>query len=284
LFFGGQPPDTVVDWTGPDYSIWQYDVSATQDFSADGRDDIVVSDPLYSGDIGCAEVFLGGDTMSAEPAYRMIGPYRNCFGQSVCGGRFLSAMRQDIAVGMSSYSGQPNGVYVFRGGRDPDTTADAWMLMPWSEGQLFAWLVRNAGDVDGDGRDEIVCSDYPDIERQRVWILDCTGVGIESPHGSPKLDEIRVVAAGNPCVGECRLEVDGCQGVARVSVHDMSGRRVRRVNLPQPRGGKTIIRWDCRDDGGSLVPSGAYRVDVLCRGRGAGATVVVLTRHGSRPQ
>ena len=266
-----------MDWTGPDYNISAYDASATQDFNADGRDDIVVSDPLYNGDMGCAEVFLGGDSLSTTPAYRMVGPYRNCFGQSVCGGRFLGHSRQDIAVGMSSYSGQPNGVYVYQGGPSPDTTADAWIHVPVSEAMLFAYLVRNAGDVDGDGRDEIACSNYPDIERQRVWILDYTGAGIESPRTErPAQGMIRVIPANNPCVGECRIEVSGCQGPVWASVYDLNGRRVRCLTSPQSVAGKATLHWDCRTDAGSLVASGAYHVEVTCGGRTAGTSVVVL--------
>ncbi len=281
LYFGGQPPDTEMDWTGPDYYISEYDVSLSQDFNADGRDDIVVSDPLYNGDSGCAEVFLGGDSLSTSPAYRMVGPYRNCFGQSVCGGRFLGHSRQDIAVGMSSYSGQPNGVYVYQGGPSPDTTADAWIHVPVSEAMLFAYLVRNAGDVDGDGRDEIACSNYPDIERQRVWILDYTGAGIESPRTErPAQNMIRVIPANNPCVGECRIEVSGCHGPVRASVYDLSGRRVRCLTSPQSVAGKATLHWDCRTDAGSLVASGAYHVEVTCGGRTAGTSVVVLSPRG----
>jgi len=56
---------------------------------------------------------------------------------------------------------------------------------------------------------------------------------------------------------------------AEVEVRDLSGRRVRKVFSGKLPKGRYYFRWDCRDEGGKLVPPGVY----LCR-------VVVSTGSG----
>jgi flagellar hook assembly protein FlgD len=57
----------------------------------------------------------------------------------------------------------------------------------------------------------------------------------------------------------------------RLTVHDVTGRRVRRLLDEQRSAGAQSLRWDGRDDDGRALGSGLY----LARLRAAGTTASV---------
>ena len=64
-----------------------------------------------------------------------------------------------------------------------------------------------------------------------------------------------------------------CYFVARITIHDAAGRRVRALTAALAAG-RAIVRWDGRDDAGRPAPSGAYLVRARA-GDGGGAREVV---------
>ena len=83
----------------------------------------------------------------------------------------------------------------------------------------------------------------------------------------------------NPSRGEARLTFSLARaGEVRVSVHDVSGRRVRVLDLGTLAAGAHQSRWDGRSDSGAEVQAGVYFVGLEVAGREAGSRRVAIVR------
>jgi len=97
--------------------------------------------------------------------------------------------------------------------------------------------------------------------------LLAAGVARAAPHASspellrtlPAPASLRVTGA-NPFRGQTELSLatPPAGGVVDVSVHDVSGRLIRRLVAGNGSAGMIVARWDGRDDSGAVVPGGVY--------------------------
>jgi len=72
----------------------------------------------------------------------------------------------------------------------------------------------------------------------------------------------------NPFRTETSIAVDLMEEMdVRVSVHDVSGRRVARIADERLPGGRTILRWDGRSEDGRPVAAGMYLLKIEAGGR-----------------
>jgi hypothetical protein len=140
-------------------------VACAGDVNADGYNDIVVGAYLYDrgdGYEGAAYVFLGtAEGFSATPTKILFGnkPYA-LFGESVAGaGDVNNDGYDDVIVGASNYLAGPDregAVFLYLGspdgvGDDPD-----WTYESRSYREFLGSSLAGAGDVDGDGYDDII--------------------------------------------------------------------------------------------------------------------------------
>lgn len=140
-------------------------VASAGDVNGDGYYDIVVGASGTMNYTGKVYVFYGSaDRLTgsaAGPAWTVEGEYvGDWFGYSVAGaGDLNDDGYSDIVVGAIAANNNAGKVYVFYGGADgmTGTAANpAWSEEGKNEYDLFGRVVAGAGDVNGDGYDDII--------------------------------------------------------------------------------------------------------------------------------
>ncbi|MCP4573107.1 MAG: T9SS type A sorting domain-containing protein [bacterium] len=164
IHFGGPDvsaiPDLVLDGQA-DGEWFGHAVQAAGDFNDDGYDDLVVGAPYndFAGEeAGRAYVFYGGPGLDAVPDVVLTGEAAgDHFGWSVAGAGDVNGDGDDLVVG-APYNAEVGAVagrgYVFFGGASRDSVPD--VILAGEFLTAFGWSVAGTGDLDGDGRSEIL--------------------------------------------------------------------------------------------------------------------------------
>ncbi len=166
VYFGGPGADAVADWILTGEAAADYfglSVGTAGDVNGDGYDDVVVG--AYGNDAGGsgagrAYVFFGGTSPDTVADMTLTGAAASdAFGYAVgTAGDVNHDGYDDVIVGAHyNDAGGTNAgrAYVFFGGPSPDATAD-WTLTGVAAGDYFGWAVGTAGDVNGDGYDDVI--------------------------------------------------------------------------------------------------------------------------------
>ncbi len=166
VYFGGPGADAAADLTLTGvaaYDYFGYSVAGAGDVDGDGFGDVLVG--AYSNDAGAmdagqAYVYLGGPGADAVADLTLTGAATgDQFGRSVAGagdvngdgyGDVIVGAERDAAGGM--YAGR---AYVYYGGPGADASADL-TLTGAATGDNFGTSVAGAGDVNGDGYDDVI--------------------------------------------------------------------------------------------------------------------------------
>ncbi len=170
VYFGAATPDAVADLTMTGAAASDYlgfAVAGAGDVNHDGYADWVVG--AYGNDggganAGRAYVFYGGASPNSTADLTLTGAAASdWFGYAVAGaGDVNGDSYDDVVVG--AYYNDAGGTnagraYVFYGGTGPDATADLTFTGA-AAGDYFGRAVAGAGDVDGDGYDDVVVGAY----------------------------------------------------------------------------------------------------------------------------
>jgi hypothetical protein len=158
LYFGGSSMDNVADviMTGEganNYFSWS--ISGVGDVNNDGYNDLVVGANGYNNSTGCTYIYFGGSSMDNIADATITGLGINyAFGRSVGAGDVNNDGFIDLIVGASGYNNNTGKSYIYFGGITMDYIADVKMF---GEGvNVFGFTVSNAGDVNGDGYDDVI--------------------------------------------------------------------------------------------------------------------------------
>jgi hypothetical protein len=197
LFHGAAGgPGLTADWAagGEDgLALFGYAVSGAGDLNGDGFADLVVGSPQrsVSGEkVGAAYVYYGGEAgLEMGAGWTAVGPQP--------GGRFGHAVAAagdvngdgygDLLVGANLISDQydrEGAVYAFHGGATgPGATAD-WIRYGRQAWSGWGAAVLGAGDLDGDGYEDIVVgapffSDDQSMEGG-LFVFRGTAVGLQT--------------------------------------------------------------------------------------------------------
>ncbi|HTK70678.1 MAG TPA: PKD domain-containing protein [Candidatus Eisenbacteria bacterium] len=138
--------------------------SSAGDVNGDGYDDLIVgswASDANGGDAGRAYLFLGGANPAPNPALVFNGQSANDnFGTSVAGGGDLNGDGyDDVVVGAwknDTAQGDAGRAYVYFGGPSMDAAPDVILTGEPVPSGLFGVSSSIAGDVNGDGFDDVV--------------------------------------------------------------------------------------------------------------------------------
>ncbi len=140
-------------------------VSTAGDVNGDGFEDIIIGayqNDAGGMDAGRAYIYFGGSAMDSIPDLILTGEYANdVFGASVASAGDVNGDGfGDIIIGAShnDAGGTDAGrVYIYFGGALMDDTADV-IITGTVPNNFFGQVVTGAGDVNGDGFDDVLAS------------------------------------------------------------------------------------------------------------------------------
>jgi hypothetical protein len=143
---------------GPDRHFG-FTVANVGDVNADGRADVIVCDDRYKQFVGRVYVYAGGPTgLSTGPIWIATGESADSsFGRSVAGvGDVNGDGYSDVVVGAPDYDNSTGRVYFYAGGPG-GLRADPMMILTGEKRQDdFGWALGGAGDINGDGYDDVI--------------------------------------------------------------------------------------------------------------------------------
>ncbi len=171
-----QGPDTMASTSGPLPDLWQSEgnalsaryaisVASAGDVDDDGFADIIIGAPGYSNmqdHEGRALVFLGSPFgPPAGPSWAVESDVEfSSFGASVApAGDVNGDGYADIVVGAPDYNDGTNTggrAYVYLGSSGGLSSSAVWAVSPGAGGGKFGTSVASAGDVNGDGKDDVI--------------------------------------------------------------------------------------------------------------------------------
>jgi hypothetical protein len=162
-------------------------VASAGDVNGDGYDDVIVGAPLdlwaknMSVDFGSAYVYLGSaDGVDSSTETKLVGAmtYHDAFGDSVASaGDVNGDGYDDVIVGAP----EDGAAYVFLSGGDGTWADTATRLSAGDETDCFGNSVAGAGDVDGDGYDDVIAGihDYYGGPAA-AWVFQGSGDGVDA--------------------------------------------------------------------------------------------------------
>jgi hypothetical protein len=161
------------------------------DVNDDGYDDLIIGKRDYNvstyTDNGIAWLFLGSASgLPLSPSLTFYPPYSNTYGffgtQVKCAGHVNDDDYDDLIIAMDNYdnaASDEGAVFVYYGSATPDANYD-WMARGNSTYAHFGVSVDSAGDITGDGYDDIIVgangNDYGNTAAY-VWYGSAGGLG-----------------------------------------------------------------------------------------------------------
>lgn len=129
------------------------------DLDGDGKPELVLGAPNALGHVGHAYVFCSGSSVDSIPCLTLSCGPEPSFGLTAAPiGDFNGDGREDLVVGAPApFQPGGGGAYVFYGAKRADGTPDlALGVPPSSIAQWFGWALSGAGDLNGDGFDDLI--------------------------------------------------------------------------------------------------------------------------------
>ncbi|MCA9758898.1 MAG: FG-GAP repeat protein, partial [Candidatus Eisenbacteria bacterium] len=165
-------------------------VSTAGDVNGDGYDDVLVGATGYSFDEtaeGAAFLYLGtAGGLGTSPDWTLLGGQAGArAGVVACAGDVNNDGYDDVIIGTPQYdtAGVDAGrVQVFHGSPSGLSSTPDWVVEASQTGEWFGWAVAGAGDLNGDGFDDIIVGsrfvDYPELNEGRalVWYGSASGI------------------------------------------------------------------------------------------------------------
>ncbi|MEO8666085.1 MAG: FG-GAP-like repeat-containing protein [Ignavibacteria bacterium] len=131
-------------------------VSSAGDVNNDGYDDIIIGAFGYGSGTGRAYIYYGGEFLDNVADVVMTGEANTSFGYSVSkAGDVNNDGYDDVIVSGDAYNFNTGKAYIFFGGAAMNNVADVTMTGE-AAFDYFGRSVSEAGDVNGDGYDDVI--------------------------------------------------------------------------------------------------------------------------------
>lgn len=160
IYLGGSSMDNVSDVTMIGDSTYSYigsSVASAGDVNGDGFSDVIVGNPSINSYYGNGEayIFFGGASMNSTKDVTLFGQsFNSNFGCSVSSADVNADGFSDVIVGAYGLNSLSGGAYVFYGSNIMNNSPD--LILSGEYSSLFGSSVSSAGDMNGDGYQDIV--------------------------------------------------------------------------------------------------------------------------------
>lgn len=164
LYLGSSSMNNVADatFTGDgSASFFGLSVSSAGDINEDGYSDIIIGAYAYNSSTGRAFVFFGGTAMDNAVDIMVTGEgTNNYFGYSVTSTNDMNGDgKREFIVGAYGSNSNLGKIYFYQNSFSGFDIPDETFLGP-SAGSFFGYSLSNAGDVNGDGYQDIIVGAY----------------------------------------------------------------------------------------------------------------------------
>ena len=139
-----------------------YSVSALSDLNGDGFKDLIVGESYYDNGTGRVSIYFGSSEFNSVPDLVLYGENENDqFGFSIASGCDLNGDGfDDIAIGAYKCGTDGEGkVYIYFGRKEMTGEADL-VLTGQNQNGSFGYCAASAGDLNGDGFDDLIVGTY----------------------------------------------------------------------------------------------------------------------------
>lgn len=183
IYFGGSPMDTIPDIIlAPPRRGFGSSVAGAGDVNGDGYRDIILGDPGFGFSRGKCYLYFGGANMDTVPDFEMTGKAeRDRLGYVVAG---VGDVNEDGYDDFAMSSFNPNGppsfpgeIFICFGGRLLDSLVDVHIVGDTLD--ELGWSISKAGDVNGDGFDDVLVG-VPRYEENGEARIYFGGVNMDS--------------------------------------------------------------------------------------------------------
>jgi hypothetical protein len=272
VYFGGNPMDTLPDiWFHgeiPNYSIGWYPLGWC---GSRQNGYISFSSPDYPGGYGSGnyqgKVYLlkGGPGMDSIPDITKVGAdtFTWLGKMTRCLGRLSDDSLSELGIVLGNASAVMEGegqCEIWLGKETMTTDSTGYMQGRWSTDYLLNMAA--AGDVDKDGKDEVLFSNPQGYSQKTVWL--CKYTGPDGVAGQPVNNEQLAINnvlqnSPNPFSHQTTIKYQVSQsGKVSLKVYNIAGQVVRVLANEDKKVGSYEVRWNGCDDDGQRVSNGIY--------------------------
>ncbi|MDH5187171.1 MAG: hypothetical protein OEW70_08930 [candidate division WOR-3 bacterium] len=271
IYFGGNPMDTVADvkmiGEGGNHHLGGFGVDFLKNNFA--YDYAITSCCFWPNGFprvspGKIYVLFGGNLMDSVPDVWMIGRTDSSgLGDwTSTAGDINGDSCDDIISGAPIEHDSKGSAYIWLGGSLLDTTADAWIRGEIG-GDGIGWHVATAGDINSDGRDEIMVSNYAG-RNPRVWVCKYTGPGIEEERLTHNAENLILEISPNPARSVIRVR--SSWSVKDIKIYDITGKIIKTFDITKKcKSGQYETKWYLRDNNQKKVAIGIYLLEITIK-------------------
>ncbi len=221
VFFGSASGlSTTADWTAESDQEWAwfgFSVSSAGDVNGDGYDDVIVGAPGYNNDEGQAFVFFGSPSgLSTTPDWTTESDQADahfCYSVSSAGDVNGDGF-DDVIVGASLNEKGQGRAFVYHGSPSGLSLNADWIGYSPQAYSDFAYSVSSAGDVNGDGFDDVIVGAAGNLDDEgRAFVFFGSASGL-SPNADWTAESDQESASfGHSVSSAGDVNGDGCDDV-----------------------------------------------------------------------